>query len=79
MRDGVFQLGLFEDNICEVECDGVRYILRRNPAPVKEISQTRETKLIRIRELTDEKNLYLREHPKARIEVTQRKIEKKTA
>ena len=79
LRDGVFQLGLFEDNICEVECDGVRYILRRNPARAKEISQTRESKLIRIRELTEKKNLYLREHPKARIEVTQGKIEEKIA
>jgi hypothetical protein len=31
IKNGVFQLGLFDEKICEVEHGGVRYILRRNP------------------------------------------------
>ena len=79
LRDGVFQMGLFEENICEVACDGVRYILRRNPVRAKEMAQNREEKLAGIRKLTGEKNVYLAEHPKSQVEVVQRKIEEKTA
>jgi transposase len=77
LREGVFQMELFEEKLCEVECDGVRYILRRNPERAKELASNREAKLTRVKALLSKKNLYLAEHPRARVEAAQRDIEEK--
>jgi len=42
---------LFEEKLCEVECEGVRYILRRNPERAKELADNREGKLSKLRAL----------------------------
>ncbi len=77
LREGVFQMELFEEKLCEVECDGVRYILRRNPERAKELASNREAKLTGARTLLSKKNLYLAGHPGAKVEVAQRDIEEK--
>jgi hypothetical protein len=66
---------LFEEKLCEVECEGVRYILRRNPERAKELADNREGKLSKLRALLNKRNLYLAEHPGARVEVAQRDVE----
>lgn len=35
-KQRILQLGLFETELCEVKDDGVRYVLRRNPARAEE-------------------------------------------
>lgn len=75
LREGVFQMGLFEEKLCEVECDGVRYILRRNPERAKELADNREAKLGKLRTLLTKRNLYLAEHLGARVELARRDIE----
>ncbi len=77
LREGVFQMVLFEEKVCEVEIDGVRYVLRRNPKRVEELARNRESKLSKIRKLLNKKNLYLAEHPRAKMEVAQRDVEQK--
>ncbi len=77
LREGVFQMELFEEKICEVEADGVRYVLRRNPRRVEELAKNREGKLSRTKKLLNKKNLYLAEHPRAKVEVARRDIEEK--
>lgn len=74
LSQGVFQMGLFEEKIFEVEFEGERYILRRNPVRAEEMSRTREMKLAKLQDLVEEKNKYLAEHPKASLEVAQRKV-----
>ena len=61
----VFQTGLFDEKLCEVDFEEVRYILRKNPVRVKEIAKTRESKLDRLREEILELNTYLAEHTRA--------------
>lgn len=61
----VFQTGLFDEKICEVDFEEVRYILRKNPVRVVEIAKTRESKLDRLREEISEQNTYLAEHRRA--------------
>ena len=39
VNKGILQLGLFEDKLCEVQENGVRYILRRNPVRAEEMSE----------------------------------------
>ena len=77
IREGVFQMGLFEDNICEVASDGVRYVLRRNPERAEEIAGSRQDKLSAVNRLLSQKNSYLTEHPRASVKVAQKKIEAK--
>jgi len=45
VKTGLFQLELFDENLCEVEDNGVRYILRRNPVRAEEISQSRAERI----------------------------------
>jgi hypothetical protein len=77
LREGVFQIGLFEEKLCEVACEKVRYILRRNPERAKEVALSRESKLAGVKELIAAKNQYLSEHPRAKVTVAEREIKGK--
>jgi transposase len=74
LREGVFQIGLFEEKLCEVSCDKTRYILRRNPARVNEIAANREAKLAKVKEFLQKQKLYLAQHPRAKVEIAFRKV-----
>jgi transposase len=65
IKKGVFQLGLFDEHLCELEHNGVRYILRRNPQRAKEMAATRASKLSALQTLAEEQSRYLAEHPRA--------------
>src|ERR1035437_2770543 len=41
LSGGVLQMALFDDSLCEVEQDSVRYVLRRTPVRAEEIAATR--------------------------------------
>lgn len=77
MREGIFQIGLFEEKLCEVTCENIRYILRRNPERVKEIAASREDKLNKVKEFLGRQNSYLVEHCRAKVEVALRNVIKK--
>jgi transposase len=77
LRDGVFQMELFEEKLAEVTDDGVRYILRRNPERAREVAGSREAKLARVRILLNQKSLHLAGHPRASVAVAIRDIQKK--
>ena len=77
LREGVFQMGLFEEKLAEVAHDGVRYILRRNPERARELARGREAKLASVRTLLNQKNLYLAGHPRANVTVAGRDIREK--
>ncbi len=71
---GVIQPGLFDEELCEVEKDNLRYILRRNPCRAADIAATRSSKEASIQKLIAKKNDYLIEHPKAKVETALREI-----
>ncbi len=77
LREGVFQMEMFEEELAEVADSGVRYILRRNPERARELASGREAKLARVGMLLDQKNLYLAEHPRASVSVARRDIQEK--
>ena len=77
ISEGVFQLEFFDEEICSVQWEGVRYILRCNPERAKELARNRKDKLNKVKELIKEGNLYLAEHARAKIEVARRKVEGK--
>ena len=74
---GVIQLGLFDEDVCEVEDNDIRYILRRNPFRVEEINESRTSKRNSVEKLLKEKNLYLREHKRAKVETAIKDVSKK--
>ena len=65
IKKGVFQLELFDQQLCEIKDNGVRYVLRRNPLRAKEMAARRDSKLAALQRLADEQNRYLAEHPRA--------------
>lgn len=85
LREDVIQLGLFDERLCEVENEGIRYILRKNPIRAEEIKINLEHRLAFIEKKATERNKYLTEHPKAKSatvgrylegEIKRRKLEK---
>jgi transposase len=77
LRTEVFQLGLFDNKLCEVEYEKVRYVLRRNPQRALELARTRREKKGATEELCRKKNKYLAEHPRAKVVVAIREIKEK--
>jgi hypothetical protein len=65
LTEGTLQYELFTDCVCEVEANGIRYILRRNPLRVEQIERTRDSKLASVRKKAEERTQYLAEHPRA--------------
>ena len=76
ITDDILQLGLFDKNLCEVEYNNIRYILRKNPIRKKEIEENRNEKIKHIIEKIKKKNQYLLEHPKASVECGIKEINK---
>ena len=74
LTQGVLQLGLFDEAVCEVEHEAVRYVLRRNPVRAEEMAQSRTARLASLQAHVAQQNRYLAEHPRARVEVAQRKL-----
>ncbi len=79
IHDGVLQMGLFDDTICEVEDGGVRYVLRRNPQRVSEIAATRNSKRRSVQALVEAQTTYLRDHPRAAIATAEKTVREKIA
>jgi transposase len=74
IQQGVIQLGLFDKDICEVEEEGLRYILRCNPIRAEELGKNRFSKHKKIEQLTEQKSLYLQEHPRAKVATSIKEI-----
>lgn len=68
-KTGIIDRSLFDDKICEIEKDSLRYILRRNPCRAHDIAETRKSKQAKIEKLVKDKNQYLADHPKSNVGV----------
>lgn len=77
LKQNIFQMELFEEQLIEVEKDGLRYFLRRNVVRQEKIRQNRNDTINKIKELVEQKNQYLEEHKRAKPEVSLRKITEK--
>jgi hypothetical protein len=56
LAEGTLQLGLFHENICEVEADGVRYLLRKNESEAAREKHRLEDKLAKLAEKIERRN-----------------------
>jgi transposase len=75
LKKKIIQMDLFDQGLAEVSTtEGLRYVLRRNPARAQEIQESREDKLKVLKKESARQNQYLKEHPRATVEVATRKI-----
>jgi transposase len=77
IQAGVLEYGLFDKNLCEADCEDVRYIFRRNPVRAEEIEAVRKSKLGKIQKLVNERNVYLSEHVQAHVKTAIEHVWKK--
>jgi hypothetical protein len=77
LKAGVLQMQLFDQNICEVFHDGIRYVLRRNPQRTLDVGRNRLQRKAALEHFVQQINRYLKEHPKATVEVGLRKVHEK--
>ena len=69
LRQGTFQLDLFDQELAEVLTDeGLRYVLRRNPVRAQEVRDTRHAKLATLQALVAKHNQYLTDPPRANVQ-----------
>ena len=73
LKQDVFQIEQFTEKLCEIDSDGIRYILRRNPQRVAEITQSRLEKIHKVQRFITQQNAYLAQHPRAKVAVALRK------
>jgi transposase len=77
IKANIIQYTLFDKTLIEVEDNGVRYILKRNPIRAKEIANFRASKRASIENLISKQNVYLHEHRQAQLEVALKKVKAK--
>ena len=75
----LIQMELFAAEVCEVEQDGVRYVLRRNPLRAQQLAASRTDKQARAEQLCQDRNGYLDKHPRAKLATAEKKLRAKIA
>lgn len=73
LKQDVFQIEQFTEKLCEIDSDGMRYILRRNPQRVAEITPSRGEKIHKVQRFLTHQNEYLAQHQRAKVAVALRK------
>jgi len=77
INNGVIRMELFDATVCEVEDDGVRYVLRRNPHRVAEMAAGREGKRHSVEALVESQRIYLRDHPRSKPSTAEKTVRAK--
>lgn len=68
LKTEVLQWSMFDEELVEVTSEEVRYIVRRNPQRAEELAAVRQSKLERLEKYLVQKNIYLAERPRAKVE-----------
>jgi transposase len=68
LKRQVIQLGLFEEKVCEVEADGVRYLLRKNEAEARRLWYRVEDKLRKLEQKVQARNQQVLGSPRSQPE-----------
>lgn len=75
VAEGIIQLSLFENELLEVEHEGIRYILRKNPIRAQDMQESREERLMYMQSQIDKANDYLKAHTRSKTETHQSKLQ----
>src|SRR5207247_10856097 len=79
LSTGTLQLGLFHEQICEVEGHGVRYVLRKNDAEAAREQHRLEDKLEKLEGKIVARNELGKNKPRCQPEAGQRKLQGRDA
>ena len=77
IQKGLIHPGLFDEQPCEVQEKAVRYLLKRNPIRARELEETRLSNQHALEALIHSKNLYLKEHSRAKPATALKAVEGK--
>src|SRR5437773_5187727 len=75
----LIQMELFTAEVCEVQQDGVRYVLRRHPIRAAQLAASRADKQTSVEQLRQDLNGYLDKHPRAQPATAERAVRAKIA
>jgi len=79
LASGVLQMDLFDAAVCEIQQEGLRYVLRRNPQRAEELAASRTDKQRRVEGLRKDRNEYLAGHPRAKVATAEKALRAKIA
>ena len=65
LKQGTLQMGLFEEQVCEVEAEGLRYVLRKNPEIERKEQHRVEDKLAKLTEKVEARNRFVADSKQA--------------
>jgi transposase len=68
LKMDILQWSMFDEDLVEVTTEEVRYSVRRNPQRAEELAAVRQSKRARLEKYLTQKNAYLAQHPRARVE-----------
>jgi len=68
LAEGTLQLGLFHEEVCEVEADGLRYMLRRNEAEASRERYRLEDKLAKLAAKVEGRNAHVKKSARCKPE-----------
>lgn len=76
LSEGTLQMELFTEQVSEVTSpEGLRYILRRNPATLERHRGRRADQLAKVQSKVEARNAWLEKHPRAKAKVSLQKAE----
>jgi transposase len=75
LGQGALQMSLFTETVTEVEAEGVRYLLRRNPQEAAREQHRLEDKLAKLQAQIQARNQQVREHPRCEPAAGQRRMQ----
>ena len=73
----LIQMELFTAEVCEVEREGVRYVLRRNPNRAAQLAASRADKQASVEKFLQDRNGYLEKHPRAKAATAEKALRAK--
>lgn len=75
LAEGIFQLGLFHEKVCEVEADGVRYVLRKNEAEAAREHHRLQDKLAKLAGIIKRRNQQVQDSERCQPEAGIRQLQ----
>jgi transposase len=75
LGEGTLQMGLFSEKVCEVEAQGVRYVLRKNEAEAVREQHRLEDKLAKLCGKVEQRNAQVNQSPRCRPETGPRSLQ----
>jgi transposase len=75
LAEGTLQLGLFDEKICEVEANNVRYLLRKNEAEAAKEHHRLQDKLAKLEMKIEKRNKQVRDSKRCRPEAGSRQLQ----